>query len=135
MTEASYFIDRPKIDKFLNLHIVKEFIQAMSELDETASNTDKVAIAADIAKRLNGIQLAVINVYYHEQEKWSKHMPYIVAYASADLMFEYSYFISVLGNPPYPHAEEFGLTEKDIAEYQNTWKQAGIEPTLVKLWN
>jgi hypothetical protein len=129
--KEGYMIDPKKVNKILNKKAVKDYLKSLAQLDEKASNLNLVDEAGDYILKLKPIEIALLDL---ERSNYPgiKHHGYVTARADEGLMFESSYLSVVLGTPPYNEAVNFGLDENDIKEYQQEWRDIGIEPTLIE---
>lgn len=143
-----YKINYSKPKKLLLTKRAKNFLKAIAELHKAkkeffafqnfenpnamARFALKLIAAAEDLLELTEIESVVIYIEKYDLPEM-QDFDFICSYAEQNFIDECACLKSVIGKPPYDEALKFGLTEEDISEYQNQWREFGIEPTLVEL--
>lgn len=117
--------------KILNTGLMDSLAEFLKKQKESGKSIVENGTAGRLLiSDMKPIEIALLELQHPE---FSENLGYLVASTSEHLMFESCYLTSVLGNPPYTAAIEFGLDEKDIAVYQSEWESIGINPREVSV--
>lgn len=82
--------------------------------------------AIDLLMQWEPIDIAI---FAHEHPEAEAELSYLIATGCEGLMFEVAHLEAVLGPSIHDAVTNFGLDEQQIAEYQQIWRDRGIEPT------
>jgi hypothetical protein len=121
------------VEQILKKPIVKKYIKSIRELNKLDSKSlvhthPLVQSAVEIALKMKPIELLVAD---WKNPELTSNSAYVTCLASEDLMFDVAYLMSVTGATPNEMTDHWGLKEKDIKEYQQHWRDNGIEPSEI----
>jgi hypothetical protein len=122
------------VEQILKKPIVRKYIKSIKELNKLESKSfdhthPLVGSAVELALKMKPIELLIID---WKNPELTANSAYVTCLASEDLMFDVAYLMSVTGTTPNGMTDHWGLKEKDIKEYQQQWREVGIDPSEIQ---
>lgn len=117
-------IDVDKVKKLLESEKVQAYIEACKNWDDSIKCHIKQE-ADLLVCGLKPIEIAVLTLFKGKEVDTI----YPAIRHSEDFMFECFWVLDAIGD--CKELKENRWSEADIAEYQQQWREAGIEPTLI----
>jgi hypothetical protein len=127
-----YLINKALVDKLLNKPSTLALKNKLVEIGDGEKVDKELGLEACVfIEQLTPVELCLFALM-NNTCKGLVHLASLISNCCISTIMEMAYHDTVTGVAPYPYAQELGLTEQEIKEYQDEWRKIGIDPTLLE---